>query len=460
MAKILVVDDNPEVVEMYGEALRAAGHDVDTATDGMDALNLCVYSRYALVVSDIYMPGINGVELMEMIRAQRPGMPYVYITSGAAPPESIKIWKADGLVRKVDGIAALISKIRDVLSLKGTDAGTSQTPDAIVQEDEGAASRHADRPAEETRALLQKLTAENAQLRHELKQTHEQNQSFAADLARTFSMERQKTRMLIRTQEQLVRSAKLATLGQMIAAIAHDVGNMIAPISGYADLLLTSPGLPEKAQKYAERIQQASGRTSNMLRSLMDFGSDRGGKRAPVQLETVVQAAVALLEYNLARKGVKIVIRLEPGLAVFANAGQIEQVLVNLMVNAMHAMESKGGGELLICAKRIAGKTEDAARAKGISAGGKAVDCVCLEVTDQGVGIPQAVMEHIFEPFFTTKEKGKGTGLGLFICYDIIEQHGGVLDVASTVGAGTTFTITLPTHDASKPPEPDGTSPT
>src|SRR4051812_21634009 len=102
----------------------------------------------------------------------------------------------------------------------------------------------------------QELASENVRLHHELEQAQRQNLAFAADLARTFSTERTKTRVLSQTQDQLARSAKLATLGQMVAAIAHDVGNMISPIGGYADLLLSCPGLPEKGKKYSERIQQ------------------------------------------------------------------------------------------------------------------------------------------------------------------------------------------------------------
>lgn len=131
MPRILVVDDDPQVAELYGEALRVAGHEVEIVTQGMEALNLCVRSRFALVVSDINMPDIDGVDLLEMIRAQRPGMPYVYITANEMTPASIKIWKADGLVRKQEGVAALIRKVNEVLYEKGTDAGTSQTQSAI-----------------------------------------------------------------------------------------------------------------------------------------------------------------------------------------------------------------------------------------------------------------------------------------------------------------------------------------
>src|SRR6185436_20764447 len=130
-------------------------------------------------------------------------------------------------------------------------------------------------------------------LRHELNDAQKQSLAFAADLARTFSVERQKTQVLSRTQAQLARSAKLATLGQMVASIAHDVGNIISPIGGYADLLLMSPNLTDDGKRYATRVQEAAGRAATMLRSLMDFGSDRGGKLAPLKLDKLMDTATS-----------------------------------------------------------------------------------------------------------------------------------------------------------------------
>lgn len=131
MSRILVVDDDPQVAELYGEALRVFGHEVDVVTDGMTALNNCVRCRYALVVSDINMPDIDGVDLLEMIRAQRPGMPYVYITAHQPTPASIKIWKSDAFVRKQDGVSVLVRKVNEILKDKGSDAGTSQTQESV-----------------------------------------------------------------------------------------------------------------------------------------------------------------------------------------------------------------------------------------------------------------------------------------------------------------------------------------
>ncbi len=131
VVRLLLVDDDLDVAEMFGEALRVAGFEVDVVTDGMEALNRCVDLRYALVVSDINMPDINGAEMLEMVRAQRPGMPFVYITGDEQPPAWIKPEKADALVRKQEGFAELVRNVREILDRKGTDAGTSQTQKAV-----------------------------------------------------------------------------------------------------------------------------------------------------------------------------------------------------------------------------------------------------------------------------------------------------------------------------------------
>lgn len=281
-------------------------------------------------------------------------------------------------------------------------------------------------------------SAELERLRAELDEAHRQNFVYAADLAKSFSGERAQSRALVKTQEQLSRSQKLATLGQMVAAIAHDVNNMIGPIDAYAELLMRVPNIPDNGRKYALRIQQAATKSMSMLRSLTSFGSNRVLKRESVQMDKIVHAVVALLEQNMHQKRVNIVLDIDPNLpSVDADEGQLEQVLINLMVNAQHAMEPSGG-EVRI---------EVRAAQEGI----------CMSVTDQGHGIPAEVRAQLFEPFFTTKEPGKGTGLGLFICHDIIERHGGTLDVRSVIGEGTTFTVLLPPKEAPAVPSVSAT---
>ena len=131
MVKIMLVDDNKEVAQMFGEALAEAGFDVDVFTNGVTALNHCVSVRYALVVSDINMPDVDGLSFMQMLRAQRPLMPYIFLSGRGAPNNTQIVQNADAFVLKIDGPQNLINRILDVLALKGRDAGTSQSNLAV-----------------------------------------------------------------------------------------------------------------------------------------------------------------------------------------------------------------------------------------------------------------------------------------------------------------------------------------
>jgi len=131
MIKIMLVDDDMDVAQLFSETLTDAGFDVAVFTDGRAALNSCVSIRYALVIADINMPDIDGLSLMQMIRAQRPAMPYIFLSGQRAPDKSQIIQNADAFVLKIDGPRKLISKVIEVLALKGGDAGTSQSVDAV-----------------------------------------------------------------------------------------------------------------------------------------------------------------------------------------------------------------------------------------------------------------------------------------------------------------------------------------
>ena len=131
MVRVMVVDDNKEVGDLYGEALMAAGFEVDVFCDGIQALNNCVRVRYALVVLDIKMPDIDGLAFMQMLRAQRPLMPYIFISGQAAPGNTRIVQNADAFVLKIDGPRKLVSTVIDVLANKGDNAGTSQSNCAV-----------------------------------------------------------------------------------------------------------------------------------------------------------------------------------------------------------------------------------------------------------------------------------------------------------------------------------------
>ncbi len=231
------------------------------------------------------------------------------------------------------------------------------------------------------------------------------------------------------SEAQLRQSQKLEAIGTLAGGIAHDFNNLITVISGYTQLALMHADAESPAADDLRQVVDASDRAANLTHQLLAFSRKQVLQPTVLDLGDVVSGIVPMLRRII---GENIVLEIEadaPLARVRADRGQIEQVLVNLAVNARDAMPA--GGALTIATRNLS-----------------APRCVALVVTDTGSGMPDDVRERIFEPFFTTKEPGKGTGLGLSTVYGIINQSGGVIDVDSAVDRGTAFTITLPAAEA------------
>ena len=225
------------------------------------------------------------------------------------------------------------------------------------------------------------------------------------------------------TQEQLAQAMKMEAIGRLAGGVAHDFNNLLTVIAGYAELVAASLESADPRSQDLGEIKRAAHRASLLTRQLLTFSRKQVVRPEVLNLNAVV-AEVGVLIQRLIGEDVQLAIETAEGqVPVLADRSQLEQVLMNLAVNARDAMPL--GGQLVI---RTA--VEGA--------------MVRLTVRDTGSGIPPEVMARVFEPFFTTKETGKGTGLGLSTAYGIVKQSGGDIQVASEVGAGTTFTISLP----------------
>jgi two-component system cell cycle sensor histidine kinase/response regulator CckA len=250
---------------------------------------------------------------------------------------------------------------------------------------------------------------------------------------------------LRRSEEQLRQAQKMEAVGQLAGGIAHDFNNLLTAILSYCDLLLEEVRQGDRIRADIEQIREAGQRAAGLTRQLLAFSRRQVLQPKVLSLGRVVEHTESLLR-RLTGADILLEIQGEPGLwYVLADPGQIEQVLVNLVVNARDAMPR--GGRVTVATANRELKADSAERPNGVRPG----SWVALTVTDTGIGIDPANHARIFEPFFTTKEPGKGTGLGLSTVYGIVQQSGGHVTVDSAPGHGATFTILLPRHLGGEP---------
>jgi two-component system NtrC family sensor kinase len=244
-------------------------------------------------------------------------------------------------------------------------------------------------------------------------------------------------------EHQLIRSDKLASLGTLVAGIAHEINNPLGIIAGYSEALLdrseekalTGMQEFEDFPAYLKTIHNEIFRCKTILKSLLEFARPSSGTFREIDVNELIKEVLLLLKHRTARLQHKLELQLNREVPkIFADAGSLRQLVMNLLLNAIY-FTPEGGS---ICIKTEADRS---AAKKDVR---HPASRVRLSVGDTGVGIPAEIIDKIFDPFFTTKQVGEGTGLGLTICHKIVEEHGGTIDVKSEPGKGATFTVTLP----------------
>jgi two-component system NtrC family sensor kinase len=258
----------------------------------------------------------------------------------------------------------------------------------------------------------------------------------------------ERTQQLTAAHQKLMQSDRLASLGQLSASVAHEINN---PVSGVLNLsmlmqrMLKEDGIPpnrlEEFRKYLSQVTSETSRVGRIVSDLLAFSRRSKPQRAPGDLNKVARMTLSLAQHKLKLSNVEVEASLKEDLpAVHCDSSQMQQVVLNLLLNAAEATQAKPERRV-----RVATDVRDGA--------------VLLTVSDNGEGIPPENLGKIFHPFFTTKPEGKGVGLGLAVTYGIVEAHGGDIEVQSKVGEGTTFTVSLPLEQRPQAAEASAVTP-
>jgi two-component system, NtrC family, sensor kinase len=264
-------------------------------------------------------------------------------------------------------------------------------------------------------------------------------------------------------REETIRSEKMASVGLLAAGMAHEIGTPLAAIIGYAGILRDELRDDPAIEDYLRRIEEGAGRIDRIVRGLLDYARPTKAAGENIDIGMLVRDTVELFADQGAFGKIATSLRIDDGLPpIHADRHQLQQVLINLFLNARDAMPDRGEIIITACRGEFVAAQEDAhhtgqtvmtgrrredfsgAFSATLAVGGSTVPCIRLEVRDTGEGIGPEHLARVFDPFFTTKEPGRGTGLGLAICARIIDTFRGRITVASRPGEGTAFTLWLP----------------
>jgi two-component system NtrC family sensor kinase len=409
--RILIVDDESSIREMFAEHL-SEGFECQTAASAEEALVLLAAQPYALVISDMMMPGRNGVELLREVAARYTDTAVIMVSGIDRPQrvrDALRVGAFDYLIKpcELDVLTLSVERALERRSLQRT-----------------------------ARIYKEHLESRNIELAN-------------------------RKRELERLQAQLVHTEKMASLGQLSAGIAHELNNPAGFVYGNMDLLQSyivelsklfdaydKLALPEDAALLIESLKTRIGyekvmgdlhsiitdcregaqRICDVVKNLRLFSRLDEAEIKSIDIHGGIDSTIRLLSSYYSNG--HIVLRRDYTDLPFVNcyAGQLNQVWMNLLVNAAQAVSDQG--EVTI-STRLEGSW------------------IAVAISDTGSGIPESDLSRIFDPFFTTKPVGEGTGLGLSISYGIVQRHGGTITVVSEVGKGTTFTVRIPIRAAS-----------
>src|SRR5437763_3989386 len=491
--RVLMVEDSEDDALLVLRELRAAGYDltherVDTAAALEAALDR---HPWDLVIGDYSMPHFSGTAALGMLRQRGLDVPYICVSGTITEELAVAAMKAGAndyvtkgqLKRLLPAIERELREAQGRATLRATEAsfatlveyapvgiyrsspegrflsvnaavvrmlGYETAPEVLnldMAQDVYADAAERQRLVE--RAAISDVQADNVDatgerrdgrlLTVQLSVRAVRNAAGRVDYYETFVRDVTDQRRL---QQQVLQSQKMEAVGRLAGGVAHDFNNLLTVITSYSDLVLEGLAPGDAKRDDLEQVRKAADGAAALTRQLLAFSRQQVVEPRVVSLNTVVEGLQKILR-RVIGEDIEVTIALAPDLeSVRADVGQLEQVLMNLVVNARDAMPT--GGRLTVETANVEHDPEYARDREAAAVRRFAM----LAVTDTGCGMDEATKARIFEPFFTTKETGKGTGLGLATVYGIVKQAGGFIWVYSEPGQGTSFKIYLPAVDA------------
>jgi two-component system cell cycle sensor histidine kinase/response regulator CckA len=502
--EILIVDDEPRMCDSLKILLGNEGYKTRTAYSGQQALECLVKHHIDLVLLDIVMPDMNGLEVMDLINKQKLDTLVIVITGHASVDSAVgslrkgaydylrKPFEFDQLLKRVKNALdqkrlkkeyeiingklelsekryeCLVNNSPDIIYTLGLDGSFTYVNPAWERvlghkTDEVLGNRFADFAGKEAHGhclgLFRRVEDECETIRDascELIHKDGSSRLFGMSAAPNLDSHGNVTGTVgalkdvteqRKLETQLAQTQKIQAVGTLAGGIAHDFNNLLMGIQGRTSLMLLNISSDHPHFEHLKGIESIVESGASLTKQLLGFA--RGGKyeAKPTDLNELIDNSAQMF----GRTKKEIVIHTSYQKDIWTSEvdrGQIDQVMVNLFVNSWHAMP--GGGRLYVQTKNVALQEEDV-KPFGAEPG----NYVKISVGDTGTGMDEATRSRVFEPFFTTKEMGRGTGLGLASAYGIIKNHAGIIAVDSKQGEGTTFDIYLPASEKEIPEQPD-----
>jgi signal transduction histidine kinase len=461
--KVLVVDDDAQMLRSISDILRLSGYSAVIAGTGGEAIEIARDMKFgpAVALVDLQLPDMDGIELIGRLREIAALTEVVILTGNASVDSAVRALREhsnDYLVKPVqpDHLLGTIERAAERWQRRRAEEAMRQSQDRLrlifdhvsdalyVADDAGriidanpAACALSGNSLEKLQALtMADVLPENGTHLLDVRST-----AFAPGVLVYTVRDLTRQRKL---EDQLLQAQKMEAVGQLAGGVAHDFNNLLTVIMSYSSMLLADGDPADPNRSDIQSISDAAARAASLTRQLLAFSRKQVLQLQPVNVNAVVTDVEKML-HRLIGEDISLSTHLDPHLALInADPGQLEQVLLNLAVNARDAMPD--GGALTLTTDNADLSDEHRDRHLGAAPG----KYIMLAVTDTGTGMTREVQQRLFEPFYTTKGAGKGTGLGLATVHGIVKQLGGDIYVYSELGHGTTFKVYFP-HLAATP---------